>query len=301
MLSIKTITVVLVVALMLGVAGASACRPIETEAPETLTIAFLPQEDPEKLLIEAEKIADFLSQRIGVPVKAIVPLEYAAVVEALRGGHAQIAFLSARPAVLAHEMADAWIILGEIRRGKTYYYSQWYVRKDSGIETLRDLEGKTVAFSSPTSTSGYLCPIAKLVEGGLLERGKADPKALFREVIFSGGYQQSLLALSRGEVDAAGASDYAFELYLTPEERQQIKVIAKQGPVPVHGVAVLGSLPYSMVTRIQEALLEFNKPENLPLLKELYGAEGFVPVTHSEHIGPVHKAAELTGFGWPAK
>ena len=186
MLAIRTITVVLGVALMVGVVLASACQPIETETPETLTIAFLPQEDPEKLLIEAEKIADFLSERIGIPVKALVPLEYAAVVEALRGGHAQIAFLSARPAVLAHEMADAWIILGEIRRGKTYYYSQWYVRTDSGIETLRDLEGKTVAFSSPTSTSGYLFPVAKLVEEGLLEQGKADPKAFFKEVIFSG-------------------------------------------------------------------------------------------------------------------
>ena len=56
MLAIRTTTVVLVVALMVGVALASACTPVETTAPETLTIAFLPQEDPEKLLIEAERV-----------------------------------------------------------------------------------------------------------------------------------------------------------------------------------------------------------------------------------------------------
>lgn len=266
--------------------------------PQTLTVAFLPQENPERLLPNAKVLSEFLSQQLGMPVKTYIPTDYAAVVEALRAGHAQVALLSAWPYLLASRLGGARIILAEVRRGKTYYYSQWYTTVDSGVNRLSDLRGKAVAFTSPSSTSGYLFPMARLVEEGLLSQG-ADPKAFFKEALFAGGYEQALKALARGQVVAAAASDYAFGLYLSPEEQKRIKVITRQGPVPTHGVAVRGDLPSDLVERIKEAFLKLNRPENLKVLKQLYGAEALVEVTHDQHVSALQKAADLTGFQFP--
>lgn len=275
-------------------------KPVEViKDLKTLTIAYLPQENPEELLPKAEAISKYFSKKLGMPVKTYVPIDYAAVIEALRAGHAQVAFISSWPYILAHEMADAWVIAGELREGLKFYFSQYYARKDSAINTLADLRGKTVAFSSPTSGSGYLFPVAKLVEEGLIKNGD-EANTFFKAIVFSGGYEQSLKALVRGEVDAAGASDYAFSQYLTFEEQEKIKVISRQGPVPVHGVTVKGNLPHNLVARIQKAVLDLNEPENQQLLK-LYGAEGYATVTHDLYSASVRKAVELTGFRYKLK
>src|SRR5918995_2860386 len=70
---------------------------------EPLKIAFIPQENPEKLLGDIQVITDYLSGEIGMPVEGFVTLDHAAAVEALRGGGADISFSGALPYVLAHD------------------------------------------------------------------------------------------------------------------------------------------------------------------------------------------------------
>ncbi len=50
-----------------------------------------------------------------------------------------------------------------------------------------------------------------------------------------------------------------------------------------------------MRTKIQEALLSLNEPENKELLKSVYGAEKLVARTHEEHVAPLQKALDLVG------
>jgi phosphonate transport system substrate-binding protein len=266
------------------------------QTPKELTIAFLPQNDISTFLPDAEKLAAELSRRLGLPVKVYVPSDYAAAVEALRFNHAQVAFVPSWPGVMANRVAGARFILAEVRNGKTYYYSCWYARADAAISTLADLRGKKVAFSSPLSSSGYLFPVAKLVEEGLLKDGQADLKSFFGEILYSGGYEATLQAIARGHVDAGAASEAAYELYLTPEQRRRVKIIARQGPVPTHGVVVHPSLSREFVESLRTALLSYSSEQDKALLKKLYGAESFAPVTHEEHVSHLYRAEQLTGY-----
>ena len=81
------------VALGLATTAASQSRP--------LRLAFIPQENPEKLLGDIAAITGWLSQRIGHPVEGFVTIDHAAAVEALRNGDADISFMGALPFVLA--------------------------------------------------------------------------------------------------------------------------------------------------------------------------------------------------------
>jgi phosphonate transport system substrate-binding protein len=166
------------------------------------------------------------------------------------------------------------------------------------VHSLADAKGKPAAFTAPSSTSGYLFPLAKLVDDGLLPK-QGDPAAYFGKVLFAGGYEQALKALVNGQVEVAAASDYALARYLTPDEQAKVEVIARQGPVPTHCVAVKNTLSPELRAKVQAALLKLN--ENKELLKTVYGAEKFAPVTHDQHVAALAHALEVTGLDYPLK
>lgn len=276
-----------------GANGESAVTEEEREAPAKLVVGFLPLENPETLAPEADAFADYLSQELGMPVEAFVPTEYAPLVEALRADRAHVAFMGSLATVMAHELAGAQPILGEIQRGEAFYRSQYYVRNDSDIESLDQLEGRSVAFTSPTGGSGFVFPVNLLVEEGLLASG-ADPKGFFSDVVFAGGDEQVLKAVLRGDVDAGATSDYAPNLFLDKDEIKELKVISSI-VVPPHSVVVSDSLPEDLIEEIQLVLLEMAKPDNIETLRAIYGADGFVPVTLEDYESVV-EAARAAGF-----
>lgn len=264
----------------------------ETKEKIKLTFAFQPQENPEGLSLNAEQFAEFIAEKTGYEAEVFIPTSYAAVVEALRSENADVAYFSGLPYLRAHELAGAELLVVEERRGNPYYYSQWYARKDSDIEGLGDLKGRAIAFTSPTATSGYLFPMAQVIDDGFAEK-KSDPMDYFGNVIFAGGYEQALLALVNGQVEAAAASDYSFQLYLSEEQQEQLKVIKRQGPVPTHGLAIRSALPQEVKDAVRQALLALNEEENQELLKSVYGAEKLVEREHDEHVGALSRALEL--------
>ncbi len=268
--------------------------------PATLHVAFQPQENPDTLQLNAAAMTSYLAGELAMPVKVYLPTDYAAVVEALRGGHAHVAYFSARPYLLAHQLAGAEVLVAEERDGKRFYYSQWYARNDSGIETVADARGKAAAFTSPTSTSGYLFPYAKLIDDGLVPV-KGDPTTFFSEVLFAGGYEQALKAVLYSQVAVGAASDYAPGKYLSPDEQARLRVISRQGPVPTHLIAALSSLSPGLRERITAALLKLNQPEHRDLLHSVYGAQKLVAVTHDEHVAALAHAQEVTGLDYPLK
>ena len=269
-----------------------------------ITVAVMPNEDPKKFEMQGKMLEEYFSKKLGVETKFFYPIDTTTTVESLVTGSTQIAFMSARPAVLAYERSDhkALLFMAEVRpfnstsgeKLDTFYWSEFWVKKDGGIDKLEDAKGKNVAFSGPTSTSGYLFPMAKLVEKGLIKPGD-DPKTFFSNVMFSGGYQQSLTALLAGQVDIAAGGDHAKYRFLTPEEQSQIKVIEKQGPVPTHGIIYRSDLVNpEMITKFEKAVLDM-KSERPDLLESaLFGATDFIPVNHHSHLDAIGDAIAKT-------
>ncbi|MEX3009278.1 phosphate/phosphite/phosphonate ABC transporter substrate-binding protein [Hoeflea sp. TYP-13] len=250
-----------------------------TAAEPSITMAFVPQENPDKLLGDIEQITAYLSKETGVPVKGFVTSDHAAAVEALRNGDADISFMGALPSVIAKHRIGAEPILLEVYRGKPTYRGRVFVRRDSAIETLADLKGKTIAFADPISESGYLFPLKTFVDEGLLEKG-ADPKGFFGEVYFAGGYQQAIQAMANGLVDAAGVSQYA-DLLLTPDQQAEIRWIAESEQIPSHTVIARKGLDDDLKTRFIAAMMKLNEPDYRVYLKYVYGPDGYVVADNS--------------------
>ncbi|KIC10983.1 phosphonate ABC transporter substrate-binding protein [Leisingera sp. ANG-M1] len=277
----------------LTTAAAAVATPALASAGQGLKLAFIPQENPEKLLGDIETITAWLSQELQVPVTGFVTFDHAAAVEALRNGDADISFMGALPFVLAEDQIGAVPLLSEVYRGQPSYAGRVFVRKDSGIETLADLQGRDIAFADPVSESGYLYPLDLFVREGLVaDAGDAD--RFFGQKFFAGGYQQAMQAMANGLVDAAGASQYA-DLYLTPEQQAEIRVLGESEQIPSHAIIARPGLDAALQARFVEAMLRLNQAENRYLLAYLYGPDGYVAADPKVYDG-VRQMARRYGY-----
>lgn len=301
--AVALLTGILVIAGLAARPGAGAA-----EKPK-LVIAVQPTATPETLAAEARELERFLSERTGADVKVMFPTTFAGVIEALRFGHADAAFMSAWPAALAQKRANAELVLAEIREvivdGKKVeapsYYSYWVVLKGSPYRTLGELQGKRAALPNPLSTSGYVAPVARMVEVGLLKRpagtNEVDPRQFFGEVHFAGGYGQGWQALKSGQVDVTViAGDVPEKLYR--EVLDATRIVEQQGPVPSHAVLFSKSLRDPLRGKLQEALLALGAAAHRPLMRKFISGifVSFKPTTLEEHLGPLNRYLTTTNF-----
>jgi len=280
------------------------------EGRTKIVIAVQPTSTAEELSAEASEIEDFLEDRVDADVEVLFPTTYAGVIEALRFGTADAAFMGAWPAALASQEAGAEVVLAEVRAvtigdentEAPYYYSYWVVEPDSPYQTLADLEGKDVAFPSQLSTSGFVAPTAKLVALGLIDAEgdePADPDDFFGEVFFAGGYAQGWAALEAGQVDATViAGDVPEDLYR--EVLANTRVIEEQGPVPSHAVVFSQELKEPLRGDLLAALEELGQPANRELMRTFISGifVSFEPTTTDEHLGALNEFLDATNLAF---
>jgi len=263
-------------------------------AQSSLHLALTPSQKPTDLMVAGEAFGAALGKLVGVPIRVTVASDYAAVVEALRNRTADLAFVHPAGYVLANREAKAMIVAKDQWHGNTSYTSRIYVRKESGLKTLEELRGKTIAFVDPSSTSGYVYPMVMLIERGLVQN--KDPKTFFKEFVFSGSHDAGLQALLHGHVDAFASFDQAREQYLKdPAEREKLVFVAESAPIPEGGICARDGLDPALFAKVRAALLSMKGPTYAPILKALYDIDGFEPAEDREYQ-PVRAAMDLLGW-----
>jgi phosphonate transport system substrate-binding protein len=272
---------------------------------KSLTIVFPSRSDSTDLQNKANNVAAFLSKMVGIPIKAQVGDETAAV-EALRANRADVAFLSSRPALKAEQLANSRLYLAEVRKnysGRYTYNSVFVVPNNSQLKsknspkaTLEQLRGKTITFTSPTSGSGFIFPVSELVKQGFVpNRDRLD--TFFSKVNYGGNYSKALDAVVRGQTDVAVVSEYAlFPPYLAAENRDKVRILHKISGVPAHGIAIDDDVPVVIREKLINALLKLNKSENQQLLTNLYNSTELVRVDHDRHLQPMREALKNVGI-----
>lgn len=313
---------ILIAALIIAAIFLSGCvtpeeKQVEQKQPETttqetrqkITLAILPTQQAEEIMPKAKELENFLESRVNADIDVYVPMSYSAVVESLRFGHAQVGLMSAWPMAASAKLAGTDVVLSEIREviidgektNQTYYYSYYVVMKNSSYTKLEDLRGKRAVYASLTSTSGYLFPVAKLVEKGLISTpapGKeADPKEFFGTVATPGGYGPAWDTLKRGQADVGViAGDVSGTLF--KEIMDNTRIIETQGPIPSHGVVFGKNLEEPLRSELINAFMELNEPENNDLMRKLVSAifVGFKKTSNEEHLAGLNTALNTTGY-----
>ena len=263
-----------------------------------LRVGFVPAEDVQQVIQNAQPIVEILQKQLHMEVQPFVATDYTGVVEALRANKLDIAFLTPASYVLAKNEANVRVALKSERKGSAYYYAAIITRADSGIKRLEDLRGKTFAFGDPLSTSANVFPRKMFHEHGI------DPVRDFKQILYSGGHDATVLAVLNGKVDAGAtyanspdSQDTAWTRYLkTPENIKKIRAIAFSEPIPADNLVLSGSLDEGIAKKVEEIFLTLSRdPQGKKMLRDLYQIDGFVPATDKDYDS-VRQAFAIAGI-----
>jgi phosphonate transport system substrate-binding protein len=209
----------------------------------------------------------------GLGVEMNLSNNYAAVIEALGQGTADVAETGPFAAALGVNSDRAEVILQRYGYGSWEYTSIIATPADSDIESLSDLSGKSVAFSDPLSTSGCLYPLYSMSSDGGLDIGNlpegSGAQAEF-EATFAGGHVSSYQLLAQGQVDAAGMGGFVRDTSTGPspdEFSNNATTLHEDNGLPRAPIVVSPDLPQESKDAIQQAFLD--APDSV-----YYGADG---------------------------
>ncbi len=272
-----------VLTIWLGVLG--ACGD-SAKPPQVVRVGFVPAEDAAQVMQNAQPIVEILHKQLGMEIQPFVATDYTGVVEALRANKLDVAFLTPASYVLAKNETRVKVVLKSERKGIPSYYAAIITRADSGIKTIEDLRGKTFAFGDSLSTTGHVFPRKMLKAHGI------DPARDFKQVLYSGGHDATVLAVLNGKVDAGATyanspdnQDTAWMRYLkNPADVKKIHAIAFSEPIPADNLVINGDLDEGLARKIENVFVELSRdPQGRKMLRELYQIDGFVRATDSDY------------------
>jgi phosphonate transport system substrate-binding protein len=191
-------TALLAGALLSGAGGATAAD-WKSEFKE-IRFGILSGENEKDRIQRYQGFKDYLEGELGLRVKIYTASSYDGVIQALAADQIEFAFLGSSSYAAAWKETDGGVepLVSRLQKdGSTGYFSVVTVRCDSGYEKMEDLQGKTLAFADPDSTSGYAVPYFNLLKQGY------NPETYFGATPFSGAHETGVLGVVNGQFDAA--------------------------------------------------------------------------------------------------
>lgn len=265
----KGIACVLLSAMVAFGSFAAGCGGNSQEArKKTFTIAYAPNESTTDSTDARSTLAKDLGKVINMEVKEIQASDYTAIIEALRTGKADMAYMGALAVAMGAERAGVTPIVMKAPNGdkaQAVYHSVFVTQKDNNeINSIKDFKGKTIAFVDPDSTSGNLVPTSEIMKAfpdlHLTNEKIHTNGEFFEAVSFSGKHQAGLQAVIKGDVDIVPISDQimASEFKNGNADENAVKVIHSSAAIPAEAMVVSKTVNEDLKKTLTKFLVEYN-------------------------------------------
>lgn len=225
----------LVVAASVATAGfATAAAADWKDKYKTIKLGSVTVESQGATITRFKPFADYLEKKLGVKVEVFTASDYAGIVQALSAGHIHLGRMGG--AAYAAGFIDSKggiepLAMNVEPNGGKGYHSVLIVKAGSPYKSIDDLKGKTLAWADPNSTSGYLVPNAALRDSGI------DPQKYFSRTLFSGGHEQSVLGVLKGNFDSA------FTWTSPGHQSGQFRIMIDRGMLKLEDIRIVWQSP----------------------------------------------------------
>lgn len=269
-------------------AGAALAQDWRAQVRE-LRFGVSSAENERDAIARHEPLARYLTQRLGVPVRIFRSADYAGLVEAMRSGNLEFAGIGPANYALARRVMGERVqpvAMMVDNDGAAGYHSIIVVRADSSYQSIADLRGRRMAFADPNSASGYVAPSYYLRREGI------EPERFFGATAFSGGHENSVIALLNGTFDAAAT-------FWNNEERGNVQRMVEKGMIPANSVRIVwrspripnspyvvrGDLPEDVKRLFAQAMIAMPS-EGAEAWAALAGGRmrGLIPARHEDYV-----------------
>ena len=272
--------------------------PSQWVDPDTIIFAYTPVEDPAVYAGVWQDFLDHLAEVTGKEVQFFPVQSNAAQIEAMRAGRLHVAGFNtgANPLAVACAGFRPFTMMAA-NDGGFGYHMQIITHVDSDIHEIEDVRGRTMAFTSETSNSGFKAPSALL----LGEFGMAADTDY--QTAFSGAHDNSILGVYNKDYDAAAIADQVMIRMAARDvlDPAQIRIVYQSDPFPTTGYGIAHNLHPELQEKIQEAFFSFEW-EGTSLLQEFGKSdpaqETFVPITFQENWAVIRQIDEISGVSY---
>ena len=260
-------------------------------AQTTLKVSAIPDENPTELLRKFTPMGKYLESKIGMKVEFTPVTDYAATVEGLAAKKIDLVWYGGFTFVQARLKTGTAIPIAQ-REEDEKFRSVFITQPNSGINSLKDLNGKTFTFGAPSSTSGSLMPRFFMMKEGI------DPDKALKRVAFSGAHDATALQVAGGKVDAGALNISVYEKMLADKkiDASQVRVFYTTPGYYDYNWTVRGDLDPVLIKKLTDAFLSLDakNPEHKVIL-DLQRATRFIPTT-MENYKSIEDAARSAGL-----
>ncbi|MDA8168900.1 MAG: PhnD/SsuA/transferrin family substrate-binding protein [Nitrospiraceae bacterium] len=226
----------------------------QAAAKQKLTLMLIPLQSPSVMYGNFLPLKRYLEARLGGQVEIKVAKTRGEIIDSLRKGEADLAFMC--PTLYCEAGRRVKIVpLAKLRvNGSSEYRSVLLVRSDSDIRRAADLVGRTFVYGR------YYCPESGLLPKVVLQKVGIDDGD-FMETVKLGSDESAILAVMAKLFDATGVSEMAARPYLG----KGVRILSYSYPIPQYLFAARASLGKETLDRVRKAMLSVNssRPEEV--------------------------------------
>ncbi len=265
-----------------------------SEAEGAVTFAIISIAPAASALLET--VCDELTKHTSFKIKPLVLRSYDKLLGGMQGGEVDVAWAPPLVAIDLERANVGKIRLCSRRAGKPDYSCALFVKKGSAIQTLKDLDGKRIAWVAKESSAGYVVPRLKLLAEGI------DPDKAFAEQSFRRTHEAVTRAVMAGDADVG-----ATYVHLDPDGKPtsagwteagvdsgDVRIIATAGPIPSDVIAVSTKLAGDRADLITTGLRDLGES-----VLKLLNADGFDIPEHA-HFDKLRTLVDEAGQAKPS-
>lgn len=271
-------------ALLSGAAFAEECKN-----PDTLVFSIIPTEETtQEVDIYAPLLAK-LKEKTGKSVEFFMPTSYASVIEGMINGWVHIGVHGPNSYVLAKEKDPTLEVFATYTKKQGHFQAEGagytavlIVKADSSYDSVDSLKGTVLGLADPASTSGNLLP--RMVFGEEIGTGP-DLEQYFSKVVYTGGHDQSALAVKEGRVDDAFVATHRLDNVIDRglAAKEDFRVLWESQVIPQDPMVMRGDLCPDLKEQIKDAFLTLNEdPASQPFFDGINSTK-FVPMTDADY------------------
>ena len=269
--------------------GVLLSLPATTFSKQVVSFGLCPKYNPRIMYQLYQPFADYLSENTPYQFEIKLSRSYQETIDRFGRGEVLIASCGPVPYIKAKEKYGVKPILRALNKdGNPFYRGIIIVRKDSPIQRLSDLKGKSFAFGQVLSTAGHIVPQYHLVKAGVHSRD-------LKHYSFLRHHDSVVQAVLKGQFDAGAVKDVVAYKY----EQEGLRFISVTDPIPTVLITARSDAPKELVESVRVALLKLDPKD--PAYQRMMASwdeefkYGFTQVSDSDY-DPIRKILRAMNF-----
>ncbi len=285
----------LCIALVAGCDDSKEIKPEpDSRGDETcLKIGLIPERNVFSQIEHYEPLANYLSKKLGEKIELKILTRYGNIIDNFVSLELDAAFFGSFTYTLAHAKLGVEVLARpENLSGISTYHGLLFVRKDSGINSVKEMKGKIFAMVDKATTAGYILPLAYFRRNGV-----TDYKTFLKEAYFTGTHEDAIYDVLNKKADIGAAKNTIFFQLAAKDKKiiDELLILEKSLVVPSNGIAVRKDLDGLLKDQLKQALLNMHDdPEGIKVLTN-FGARAFIETADHDY-GNVHTLIQEVGL-----